>query len=81
MQKTVSEELKRGIFFILQFGRQVDGGQTWASATSKVAPLPLLALKSSVATATCYSSSKVARYRYFTKKVAALPATATLKNE
>ena len=51
--------------------------QTWARATSKVAPLPLLALKSSVATATRYSSSKVARYRYFTTKVAALPATAT----
>ena len=49
----------------------------WARATSKVAPLPLLALKSSVATATRYSSSKVARYRYFTTKVAALPATAT----
>ena len=46
-------------------------------ATSKVAPLPLplLALKSSVATATRYSSSKVARYCYFTTKVAALPAT------
>ena len=53
--------------------------QGWARATSKVAPLPLplLALKSSVATR--YSSSKVARYRYryFTTKVAALPATAT----
>ena len=53
--------------------------QRWARATSKVAPLPLLALQSSVATATRYSSSKVARYcyRYFTTKVAALPATAT----
>ena len=53
--------------------------QRWARATSKVAPLPLplLALKSSGATATRYSSSKVARYRYryFTTKVAALPAT------
>ena len=51
--------------------------QRWARATSKVAPLPLplLALKSSVATAARYSSSKVARYRYFTTKVAALPAT------
>ena len=51
--------------------------QKWARATSKVAPLPLplLALKSSVATATRYLSSKVARYRYFTTKVAALPAT------
>ena len=51
--------------------------QRWARATSKVAPLPLplLPLKSSVATATRYSSSKVARYRYFTSKVAGLPAT------
>ena len=51
--------------------------QRWARATSKVAPLPLplLALKSSVATATRYSSSKIARYRYFSTKVAALPAT------
>ena len=44
-------------------------------ATSKVVPLPLLAPKSSVATATRNSSSKVARYRYFTAKVAALPVT------
>ena len=51
--------------------------QRWARSTSKVAPLPLLALKSTVATATRYSSSKVARYRYFTTKVAALSATAT----
>ena len=55
------------------------GTQRWARAASKVAPLPLplLALKSSVAIATRYSSSKVARYRYryFTTKVAALPAT------
>ena len=49
--------------------------QRWACATSKVAPLPLRALKSSVATATRYSSSKVARYRCFNTKVAALPAT------
>ena len=51
--------------------------QRWARATSKVAPLQLLALKSSVATATRYTSSKVTRYRYFTTKVAAQPATAT----
>ena len=51
--------------------------QRWARATWKVAPLPLLALKSSVATATRYSSTKVVRYRYryFITKVAALPAT------
>ena len=49
--------------------------QKWARATSKIAPLPLLALKSNVATAIRYSSSKVARYRYFTMKVAVLPAT------
>ena len=51
--------------------------QKWVRATSKVAPLPLalLTLKSSVATATRYLSSKVARYRYFITKVAALPAT------
>ena len=49
--------------------------QRWARATSKVAPLPLLALESSIAIATRYSSSKVARYRYLTTKVAALPAT------
>ena len=38
--------------------------------------------KSSAAPATRFSSSKVARYRYryFTTKVAALPATATLNN-
>ena len=55
----------------------ISNNQRWARATSKVAPLPLLAIKSSVATAIRYSSSKVAHYRYFTTKVAALPATAT----
>ena len=77
-QLCTSATLSLPLHVVTREGKQY-GTQRWARAVSKVAPLPLplLALKSSVAIATRYSSSKVARYRYFTTKVAALPATAT----